>query len=63
MSLPQRLAEPAPNRPLTADFRRSSLGLGGSAPDDDESGQDIDMKDAGPSTAPLTGNPAFFRDD
>ncbi|RYP85291.1 hypothetical protein DL769_001022 [Monosporascus sp. CRB-8-3] len=60
VSLPQRLAEPTPGRPLTADFRRSALSLAGPRPDPDAGSQDIDMRDAGPSTAPLTGNATFF---
>ncbi|KAI0013918.1 WD40-repeat-containing domain protein [Xylariaceae sp. FL0662B] len=61
VSLPQRLAEPSPTRPLTADFRRSTLGIGN--PDEDPGSQDVDMRDAGPSTAPLAGNTTFFHDD
>ncbi|KAI1397860.1 WD40 repeat-like protein [Hypoxylon fuscum] len=61
LSLPQILAEPAPTRPITGDFRRSTLGLPGS--DEDHSSKDVDMCDAGPSTAPLVGNTTFFHDD
>jgi F-box and WD-40 domain protein CDC4 len=61
LSLPQRLAEPTPNRPLTADFRRSALGL--NADSEGVEGEDVDMKDAGPSTAPIAGNTTFFHDD
>ncbi|KAF3060009.1 F-box/WD repeat-containing protein 7 [Daldinia childiae] len=60
LSLPQKLVEPSPTRPLTGDFRRSNLGL----PSDDGSGRsDVEMIDAGPSTAPLVGNTTFFHDD
>ncbi|KAI8625232.1 WD40-repeat-containing domain protein [Xylariaceae sp. FL1651] len=62
-SLPQRLAEPSPNGPLTADFRRSALGLTKSTLEEDLSSQDVDMRDADPSTAPLAGNTTFFHDD
>ncbi|KAI1419010.1 WD40-repeat-containing domain protein [Xylaria sp. FL1777] len=61
-SLPQRLAEPSQNGPLSADFRRSALVLAQSASQEDASGHDVVMRDAGPSTAPLPGN-KFFRDD
>ncbi|TGJ85617.1 hypothetical protein E0Z10_g3146 [Xylaria hypoxylon] len=61
-SLPQRLAEPSQTRPLSADFRRSALGLTQSASQEDSGGHDVVMRDAGPSTAPLVGN-TFFRDD
>ncbi|KAI1129617.1 WD40-repeat-containing domain protein [Nemania abortiva] len=60
-SLPQRLAEQPHSRPMSADFRRSALVLSQSASQED-SGNDIIMRDAGPSTAPLAGN-TFFRDD
>ncbi|CAJ2505981.1 Uu.00g001110.m01.CDS01 [Anthostomella pinea] len=63
VSLPQRLAEPSPTHPLTADFRRSTLGLSSIDMDEDSGSQDIDMRDAGPSTAPLAGNTTFFHDD
>ncbi|KAI1074101.1 WD40-repeat-containing domain protein [Whalleya microplaca] len=62
VSLPQRLAEPSPTRPLTADFRRSTLGITNSE-DEDPGSEDVDMRDAGPSTAPLAGNTTFFHDD
>ncbi|KAI0480120.1 WD40 repeat-like protein [Xylariaceae sp. FL0804] len=64
VSLPQRLVEPAPDRPVpaTADFRRSALGLTDGSADAPEN-QDVDMRDAGPSTAPLVGNTTFFHDD
>ncbi|KAI1809481.1 WD domain-containing protein [Poronia punctata] len=59
---PQRLAEPAPTRPLSADFRRSALMLAHSTAEDGS--QDVDMRDAGPSTAPLAENTtSLFRDD
>lgn len=61
LSLPQKLAEPSPTRPLTGDFRRSTLGLPSS--DEDPGSRDVDMSDAGPSTAPLVGNTTFFHDD
>ncbi|KAI0194403.1 WD40-repeat-containing domain protein [Xylaria flabelliformis] len=60
-SLPQRLAEPQ-SRPLSADFRRSALVLTQSASQEDSGSHDVIMRDAGPSTAPIAGNP-FFRDD
>ncbi|KAI8954576.1 WD40-repeat-containing domain protein [Xylaria longipes] len=60
-SLPQRLAEPQ-SRPLSADFRRSALGLTQSSSQEDSSSHDVPMRDAGPSTAPLAGN-TFFRDE
>ncbi|KAI1334168.1 WD40-repeat-containing domain protein [Xylariaceae sp. FL0016] len=62
VSLPQRLAEPSPTRPLTADFRRSALGITSNV-EDDAGCQDVDMRDAGPSTAPLASNTTFFHDD
>jgi len=60
MSLPQRLAEPQPSRALTADFRRSALALPSALSEDEVEMPDIDMRDAGPSTAPLAGNTTFF---
>ena len=61
--LPHKLAEDAPNRPMSAmpfDFSRSQDGLAGSSREI----QDVDMRDAGPSTAPLQGgNQTFFHDD
>ncbi|KAI1304320.1 WD40-repeat-containing domain protein [Xylaria venustula] len=60
-SLPQRLADPSQNGPLSADFRRSALVLSQSASQEDSSGNDIVMRDAGPSTAPLPRN-TFFGD-
>lgn len=75
VSLPQRLAEPTPNRPLAADLRRSALGIGGpssaeetadSADDNNDDDDDVSMKDAGPSAPPrmpLTENTTFFHDD
>ncbi|KAI2639486.1 WD40 repeat-like protein [Hypomontagnella submonticulosa] len=62
LSLPQKLAEPSPTRPLTGDFRRSTLGLPCSEEEDPDT-KDVDMSDAGPSTAPLVGNTTFFHDD
>ncbi|PKS10311.1 hypothetical protein jhhlp_002062 [Lomentospora prolificans] len=63
LSLLPRPLEDAPNRPMSAlpfDFRRSQDGLAGSSRDC----QDVDMSDAGPSTAPLQGgNKTFFHDD
>ncbi|KAI0181081.1 WD domain-containing protein [Hypoxylon sp. FL1284] len=61
LSLPQKLAEPAPTRPLTGDFRSTTLGLPSSS--EDSNGGDVDMSDACPSTAPLVGNTTFFHDD
>jgi F-box and WD-40 domain protein CDC4 len=67
LSLQQRAAiEDAPNRPMSAmqfDFRRSQPVIASSS--QDSSGcQDVDMRDAGPSTAPLQGgNMTFFNDD
>ncbi|KAI0022105.1 WD40 repeat-like protein [Xylariomycetidae sp. FL0641] len=66
VSLPQRLAEPSPTRPLTADFRRSALGMSAPGSEEDSGNQDVemvDMRDPGPSTAPLAGNTTFFHDD
>ncbi|KAI1282268.1 WD40-repeat-containing domain protein [Xylaria sp. FL0933] len=62
-SLPQRLAEPSQNGPVSADFRRSALVLAQSASQDGSDSHDVVMRDAGPSTAPLPlpGN-TFFRD-
>lgn len=61
--LPRQLEEDAPNRPMSAmpfDFHRSQDGIAGSS----RESQDVDMRDAGPSTAPLQGgNQIFFQDD
>ncbi|KAI1330320.1 WD domain-containing protein [Xylariaceae sp. FL0255] len=62
-SLPQRLVEPSPSRPLTADFRRSTLGLPNAPAGEEPGDQDVDMRDAGPLTAPLVGNTTFFHED
>ena len=60
--LPRQLEEDAPNRPMSAmpfDFR-SQDGVSGST----REVQDVDMRDAGPSTAPLQGgSQTFFHDD
>ncbi|KAJ2984985.1 hypothetical protein NUW58_g5778 [Xylaria curta] len=61
-SLPQRLAEPSQNHPLSDEFRRATLGLTQCAQHEDSSNHDVLMRDAGPSTAPLPGN-AFFPDN
>ncbi|KAI0127313.1 WD40-repeat-containing domain protein [Xylariales sp. AK1849] len=60
VSLPQRLQMPTP-RPANMDYRRSTLGIptSTSSPVEDE---DVDMRDAGPSTAPPH-NTTFFHDD
>lgn len=61
--LPRQLEEDAPNRPMSAmpfDFHRSQNAIAGPS----RESQDVDMRDAGPSTAPLQGgNQTFFRDD
>ncbi|SPO01063.1 related to archipelago beta form (F-box-WD40 repeat protein) [Cephalotrichum gorgonifer] len=61
--LPRQMEEDAPNRPMSAmpfDFRRSQDGIASSSLEC----QDVDMKDAGPSTAPLQGgSQTFFHDD
>jgi F-box and WD-40 domain protein CDC4 len=64
LSLQQRALESTPNRPMSAmaaEYRgapASMLSYDGTAE------QDIDMQDAGPSTAPLQGgSQTFFRDD
>ncbi|KAK9423884.1 putative WD40-repeat-containing domain protein [Seiridium unicorne] len=58
VSFPQA-AEKTSLRPLNVDYRRSTLGLPSITPNED---QDVDMRDAGPSTAP-SHNTTFFHDD
>ncbi|ERS96383.1 hypothetical protein HMPREF1624_07293 [Sporothrix schenckii ATCC 58251] len=68
LSLPQRSLDPpsdaSPPRPMSAlaiDFRRPQALSG--LPRRDPAGDDIDMRDAGPATAPLQqGNSTFFHD-
>ncbi|KAF4442796.1 F-box and WD-40 domain-containing CDC4 [Fusarium acutatum] len=63
LSLQQRVLEDDPNRPLSAmaiDYRTSQQTL--ASPSRDASTQDVEMNDAGPSTAPLQGG-TFFHDD
>lgn len=64
LSLQQRVLENDPDRPLSAlalDYRSSEAEMSSSSQDDS---QDVDMQDAGPSTAPLQGgNATFFHDD
>lgn len=61
--LPRQLEDDAPNRPMSAmpfDYHRSQDGIAGSGLES----QDVDMRDAGPSTAPLQGgSQVFFQDD
>lgn len=63
LSLQQRILENDPERPLSAlaiDYRGSEEASSSSQGDS----QDVDMEDAGPSTAPLPGeNTTFFHDD
>jgi F-box and WD-40 domain protein CDC4 len=65
MSLHQRVLENEPNRPLSAmalDFRAGSSSMMDYG--EDTASPDVDMQDAGPSTAPLQGgNKTFFHDD
>ncbi|POR37156.1 F-box/WD repeat-containing protein 7 [Tolypocladium paradoxum] len=65
LSLQQRVLEDNPNRPLSAmalDYRAGDPAMASSSRD--TSTQDVDMQDAGPSTAPLqSGNKTFFHDD
>ncbi|KAK7990851.1 F-box and WD-40 domain-containing protein CDC4 [Apiospora arundinis] len=61
LSLPQRLDEQTA-RPLGVDYRKSTLGLPTSEPVEDLGSEDVDMRDAGPSTAP-SHNTTFFHDD
>ncbi|KAK7414398.1 hypothetical protein QQX98_006763 [Neonectria punicea] len=63
LSLQQRVLEDDPTRPLSAmaiDYRSSQPTIASSSRD--QSNQDVDMQDAGPSTAPLQGG-TFFHDD
>ncbi|KAL2680814.1 hypothetical protein Neosp_008417 [[Neocosmospora] mangrovei] len=63
LSLQQRVLEDDPNRPLSAmaiDYRTSQPTMASSSRD--PQAQDVDMQDAGPSTAPLQGG-TFFHDD
>jgi F-box and WD-40 domain protein CDC4 len=63
LSLQQRVLEDDPNRPLSAmaiDYRTSQQTL--ASPSQDALTQDVEMNDAGPSTAPLQGG-TFFHDD
>lgn len=66
LSLQQRALQDTPSRPLSAmqlDFRASQPTVAGPSSEPPES-QDVDMSDAGPSTAPLQGgNKTFFHDD
>lgn len=61
-SLPQPLAENPQGGPLSADLRRPVLALTQAASSDDSGGNDVVMRDAGPSTAPLAGS-TFCQDD
>lgn len=65
LSLQQRVLEEDPTRPLSAmaiDYRGSGSAIASSSRD--ATTQDVDMQDAGPSTAPLQGgNTTFFHDD
>ncbi|KAI8311299.1 F-box/WD repeat-containing protein 7 [Colletotrichum sp. SAR11_59] len=66
LSLQQRVLQETPNRPMSAmqlDFRQQQPTVAG--PSREAAGsQDVDMRDAGPSTAPLQGgNKTFFHDD
>ena len=65
LSLQQRVLEDDPTRPVSAmaiDYR--SVGSAIASSSRDPSTQDVDMQDAGPSTAPLQGgNQTFFHDD
>ncbi|UQC78149.1 WD domain-containing protein [Colletotrichum lupini] len=62
----ERVLQEAPNRPLSAmqlDYRQTQPTVAGSSREAAGS-QDVDMRDAGPSTAPLQGgNKTFFHDD
>ncbi|PHH85468.1 hypothetical protein CDD83_374 [Cordyceps sp. RAO-2017] len=59
LSLQQRVLEDDPSRPLSAIGEPVTAGLSR-----DTATQDVDMQDAGPSTAPLQGgNKTFFHDD
>lgn len=63
-SLQQRVLEDDPSRPLSAmalDYRDSEPTA--SEESAQEATQDVNMVDAGPSTAPLQGNGTFFHDD
>jgi F-box and WD-40 domain protein CDC4 len=64
LSLQQRVLEGNPDRPLSAmalDYRDREDSMSGSITGPAE---DVDMQDAGPSTAPLQGgNTTFFHDD
>ncbi|TDZ23840.1 F-box/WD repeat-containing protein 7 [Colletotrichum orbiculare MAFF 240422] len=66
LSLQQRVLQETPTRPLSAmqlDFRTSQPTVAGPSREASSS-QDVDMRDAGPSTAPLQGgNKTFFHDD
>ncbi|KAH7313349.1 WD40-repeat-containing domain protein [Stachybotrys elegans] len=62
LSLRQRGLEDMPARPLSAmalDFKSSDV-LGDSADGQSSGPDDVDMHDAGPSTAPLQGGATFF---
>ena len=64
LSLQQRVLEGNPERPLSAmalDFRdREDIMSSG----DQDTSEDVDMQDAGPSTAPMHGSQVtFFHDD
>jgi len=65
LSLQQRVLEDNPTRPLSAmalDYRAGEPAIAESSRA--SSAQDVDMQDAGPSTAPLQGgNKTFFHDD
>lgn len=61
LSLPQRLDKQTA-RALNVDYRKSTLGLPTSDPVEDLGSEDVDMRDAGPSTAP-SHNTTFFHDD
>ncbi|CCF31992.1 F-box/WD repeat domain-containing protein, partial [Colletotrichum higginsianum] len=66
LSLQQRVLQEAPHRPMSAmqlDYRQSQPAVAGPSREAVGS-QDVDMRDAGPSTAPLQGgNKTFFHDD
>lgn len=63
-TLEHRVLKDDPNRPLSAmalDYRDSEQMI--SEGSSQEASQDVNMVDAGPSTAPLGGNVTFFHDD
>lgn len=66
LSLQQRVLEDNPNRPLSAmalDYRAGDPAIAGPSRDIREL-QDVDMEDAGPSSAAAQGeNKTFFNED